>query len=400
MFEEPTFLVQIGHNGHKLSQSLISQNQADGAILSPADFTKGKNYEIAQEINDKGGTVLFDPQYYIPRTKRPGLDTYDYFDDYGGDDFDTAMVSSRYEDLCSDIISVQDDLGTDAYIAPARNLDAFSDEKIESWVELTTTFKQVAEETGRDIPILASLPVYQKSLVDAGRRSELLNRVTQYDVDGFYVSAEFEKEQRHPLTGSSEVYSLLHLLNTLNKNRYEVVVGHTHQIAHLFFGIGINAFASGHYQNLRAFDTRRWDPQDEQGGGRLVVKYYSEEILNELRVDPELDLMYQKTDFDIETIRTASPYDEDLFDDSVPPSATGWDFREAAWDHYLWCCNQIAEKYRGLDEDERLDTAKEKLEDAEEAYNDVSDVFGMLSEPEPAIYSDWQAALSLIESDL
>lgn len=400
MFDQPTFLVQIGHNGHKLTTENLRKGYGDGGILSPADYKKQKNKEISQTIQNEDGTVLFDPQFYIPRTERPDLETYDYFDEYGGDDFDTSGVSSEYEDLCREVISIQDHLEVDAYISPARFLDTFSEKKISEWEEMTGVFLKIAEDEGEDIPILASLPVYQKSLVDAEQRNKLLNRITQMDPDGFYVSAEFDREIRHPLTGASNVYSLLQLLNSLKKNRYDVLVGHTHQIAHLFLGIGVNAFASGHYQNLRAFDTRRWDPEDEQGGGRLVVKYYTDKILNELRVDPEMDLMYQKGDFDLETIRTESPYDDPLFDSSVPPSAAGWKFRNGAWDHYIWCCDQIANRYRGVSDDERFELAKTKVEEASELYERVSEKFGMLSEPEPEIYSDWEAALSLIESDL
>jgi len=400
LFEESSFLVQIGHNGHKLTTENVEKGNADGGILSPADYKQEKNISISDSIRSSGGIVLFDPQFYIPRTDRPDMATYGYFEEYGGDDFDTSGVGSQFRDLCEQIIDVQDTLQVDAYIAPARFLDTFSDQKISEWVELTEVFVSIAKEFGRDIPVFASLPVYYKSLVDADQRSRLLNRITQIDVDGFYVSAEFDREERHPLTGSSNVYSLLELLNKLKKNRYEVLVGHTHQIAHLFLGMGVDAFASGHYQNLRAFDTRRWDPEDEQGGGRIVIKYYSDALLNELRVDPELDLMYQKSDFDLDDIRTVSPYDQDLFDSSIPPSATGWKLREDAWDHYIWCCNQIAERYAGKTDDEKFKLAQTKLENAASLYDRISSEFGMLSEPEPSIYEDWQAAFSLIESDL
>lgn len=400
MFEKPSFLVQLGHNGHKLTESLLEDGHADGAILSPADYTRGKNKEMAQVFADFGGTVLFDPQYYIPRTDRPGLDTYPYFKKYGGDDFDTSGVRGEYANLCDEIISVQDEMGVAAYISPARFLDTFSNAKLDEWEEMNREFLKRAQSADRDIPVFASLPLLSTSMVDAQQRKALLNRVTRLDVDGFYVSVEFDGDNRFPLTKASNVYSFLELLLTLKKNRYEVLVGHTHQIAHLFFGIGVDAFASGHYQNLRAFDTRRWDPHDEQGGGRLVVKYYSEEILNELRVDPEMDLMYQKDDFDLTEIRTESPFDSALFDPSLPPSAAGWTFREEAWDHYIWCCNQIAMKYRGLTDEERFETAMETIESAESKFEEIIDKIGVLSEPERAIYSDWSNALQLIESDL
>lgn len=400
MFEQPTYLIQIGHNGHRLAIDNLNREIGDGAILSPADYTKEKNKEISESIKSAGKTVLFDPQYYIPRTERPRLDTYDYFIEYGGGDFDTAGVGQELGELCQRIVDVQDYLGVSAYIAPARLLDTFSDAKVSEWEEMVSAFMSAAAENGRDIPILASLPLYYKSLVDVEQRRDLLNRITRYDVDGFYVSVEFEKDSRYPLTGSSNVYSLLHLLNVLRKNRYKVLAGHTHQIAHLLFGIGITAFASGHYQNLRSFDTRRWEPEDQQGGGRIVVKYYTDKLLNDLRVDPELDLMYQKSDFDMEAIRTPSPYDGSLFDSSIPPSAVGWKLRDGSWDHYIWSCHQIAERYRGNSLAERTDLAEKKIAEAKALHDQISEQFGMLSEPDPDIYSDWDDALSLIKKDL
>jgi hypothetical protein len=400
MFDSPSFLIQIGHNGHLLADDILSEGYADGAILSPADYELSDNISISNTIHGEEGDVLFDPQFYIPRTERPGLSTYSYFDEFGGGDFETSGVLSEVDELVRGILSTQDQLEVDAYISPARFLDVFSEPKIEIWVELTEAFLEIVDDEGRDIPVFASLPVYQTSLIDVEQRTNLLNRITQFDTDGFYVSAKFDNEVRYPLTGSSNVYAFLDLLNTLKRARYEIIVGHTHQIAHLLFGIGVDAFASGHYQNLRAFDTRRWDPEDEQGGGRLVSKYYSDKILNELRVDPELDLMYQKSNFDIETIRTPSPYDEDLFDSSIPPSASGWKFRDATWDHYIWSCYQIAQRYSGVPQSERFQLAWQKIVEAEELYEKISSKFGMLSEPEPAIYSDWKDGLSLIEDEL
>lgn len=400
MFEEPSFLVQIGHNGHLMVEDVLQRGYADGAILSPADYSKGDNEDIANIIHRYDGTVLFDPQFYIPRSDRPKFAHYDYYQEFGGDDFDTVAVGSENEALCRELFDLQDDLEVDAYIAPARILDTFSDQKIEEWVERTAMFLHIAEEEGRDIPVFASLPVDQQPLTDKSQRSKLLNNATRLDPDGFYVSTEFDTDNRYPLTGPSNVYSALDLLNSLKQNHYEVVVGHTHQVSHLYLGIGVDAFASGHYVNLRAFDTRRWDPNNEQGGGRQVVKYYSDKLLNELRVDQDLDLMYQKDGFDLETIRTPSDYDDPLFEGSDPPSTVGWALRDASWDHYIWSCYDISRKYHGKSIDERIATAEQTVEDAEEMYEEIEDEFGMLTEPTKQIYGDWKASLSTIKSDV
>lgn len=400
MFDEPSYLVQIGHNGHLLVDDVMEKGYADGAILSPADYNLGDNEQISKNIRSHDGVVLFDPQFYIPRSDRPKFESYDYHQEFGGDEFDTATVASESEALCRELINLQDDFFVDAYVAPARVLDAISDTKVDEWKELTGMFLHVAEEEGRDIPVFASLPLDYHPLTKKNERNKLLNHITRFDVDGFYVSAEFDSEHAHPLTGSSNVYSMLDLLNGLKNNHYNVIVGHTHQVAHLYLGIGVDVFASGHYVNLRSFDTRRWDPDVNQSGGRQVVKYYSDKLLNELRVDQDLDLMYQKDDFDIETIRTPSDYDDPLFGGSDPPSTVGWSFRNASWDHYIWSCFEISRKYRDKSLEERFETAETSIEEAAELYDDVTEQFGLLTEPTEEIYSDWRASLSTIKSDV
>ena len=400
MFDEPSFLIQMGYNGGKLGPDMMERGFADGAILSPADFDRDRNKELAREFHDADGDVLFDPQFYIPRADRENLESYDYFGEHGGTDFDTADVGGNLTELCEHLIELQDWLEVDAYLSPARTLDTFSTTKIDEWLDYTEAFIDVVDSKGREIPVLASLPLEGKSLNDKDQRDTLLNRITGVDPDGFYVSVEFDQSNRYPLSGASNIYSYLDLLNTLRKNRFEILVGHTHHVAHLFLGIGINAFASGHYNNLRAFDQRRWDPDDNQGGGRLVTKYYTDKLLNELRLDPDLDLMYQKSGFDMDKIRMASPYDTPLFNSSDPPSTVGWNFRRGAWDHYLWACYKISRQYRGKSLTERYDAAMSKIEEAEELFGDVQSEFGMMAEPEGRIFDDWRTALSTMKSDL
>ncbi|GAB7009511.1 hypothetical protein [Halorubrum trueperi] len=400
MFDEPNFLIQMGYNGGKLGPDMMEKGFADGAILSPADFDRDRNQELATEFHDADGHVLFDPQFYIPRADRENLESYDYFGEHGGTDFDTADVGGNLTDLCEHLIELQDWLEVDAYLSPARTLDTFSSTKIDEWLDYTEAFIDAVDSEGREIPVLASLPLEGKPLNDKDQRDTLLNRITGVDPDGFYVSVEFDQSKRYPLSGASNIYSYLDLLNTLRKNRFEILVGHTHHVAHLFMGIGINAFASGHYNNLRAFDQRRWDPDDNQGGGRLVTKYYSDKLLNELRLDPDLDLMYQKSGFDMDKIRMSSPYDTPLFSSSDPPSTVGWNFRRGAWDHYLWACYQISRRYRGKSLTERYEAAMSKIEEAEELFGDVQNEFGMMAEPEGRIFDDWRTALSTMKSDL
>lgn len=398
LFDEKSFLVQIGWNGHNVAIENVEEGYADGAILSPVDHKKQKNKQIAEDISENG-MVLFDPQFYIPRvgeTKEQRMGTYDYFDEYGGDEFDTQETS--HSELASKLIEIQDELETDAYISPARMIDIFSESKISEWKSFTNSFLDKVEEEGRDIPVLVSLPLDSDAIIEPENREKILSHVTQVDADGFYVSVEFDGERRHPLRGMSYVFAYLYVMKTLKKNRYEVLAAHTHQVAHLLYGVDVDAFASGHYKNLRTFDERRWNPEDE-GGGSPVVRYYSDKILNDIRIDQGISLLYQRQEF-LDDIRMNSPYEQTLFGEG-PPEESGWALREGSWDHYIWACSQIRDRYRGVDSQERREElVEEKIQNARELYEEMEENGIMLSEPDEDIFDDWQAAFQSVNMQL
>lgn len=400
MFKEPSFLIQFGYNGQTLVQRAFDKDHADGVILSPTDYAFNKNKDLARKVNRLDGTVLFDPQFYIPRTQRAAADSYPYFEEKGGDNFETVVVSEKRsrEELCEQIIEVQDDIEVDAYISPARYLDTFSDKKIEGWVRLTKTFLQVAEKEGRDIPIFATLPVSGASLNEQDPRDRLLDRITSVTPDGFYVSVEYDRYRQHPLFGASEVHSYLDLLKNLRFNHFEILLGHTHQIAHLALGLGINAFASGHYKNTRAFNTNRWIPEDSGFGGGSVFYYYTDELLADLRVEQDLQVLYASDEFDLDRIRMNSPYEDDLFGATSPEEAE-WKAAEAEWDHWVWSCHQISKKYQDKSLKERMTTAENVLEDASDLYDEIKSDISPLDSVEEDIYSDWNTAFNSVQSE-
>jgi len=401
MFDEPSYLIQFGYNGQTIVERAMQNDHMDGVILSPTDYPIEKNTNLAERVNDRGKTVLFDPQYYIPRTERKAAQSYPYFESKGGNEFETVVVqrAGQREELCREILSVQDDMGVDAYISPARHIDALVDRKINEWKELTDSFIEIARKEGRDIPVFASLPVEGDVISHPDERNEFLDHVTSLDPDGFYVSVQYKMGQRYPLTGAQDVHAYVDLMKSLRLNQFEVVAGHSHQIAHLLFAAGVNAFASGHYKNTKAYDVGRWEPEDE-GFGRTVIYYYSDEILNDVRVEQGLQNLYA-SGFDISRLRTKSPYDGDLFA-ATNPESSEWKLSEQSWDHYIYACYEISRKYRGKSLQEKIDLAREHILDAGDLYDEMLDYVteDELDSVDSDVFQQWPAVLDSIEADL
>lgn len=404
MFDNPTFLVQLGAAGRKRAKKAFTMDYADGIVLSPSDYGRSTLDGLAELARENDGYVLFDPHFYLPRhEERDDLADYDYFKEFGGSNFNsgTFATDNNREEFCKLVIDAQDDFEVDAYISPALLMESISDSEIDDWTDLCKSFEKVVEESGRDIPIFHSIPVDGFQLADDRQRRTLLNRATGLNGDGFYPAIQYnDSDIRLPLMGEENVYSYLELILGLRVNRYEVIVSHTHQIAHLLFAIDVNAIAAGHYQNLRTFDTDRWTPTPEDEIRRNVPRYYSDTLLTGIRPTGLLSELAQESDqgnYDIDNIRTSSPFDEDLFDSPLETFGEEWDFKDAAWEHTIYGMNSVKEQYKGLPIEERIEHCEQKLEDAKKENQNIEDTVDSVSEIDPEFYDDWLNALAEIK---
>ncbi|MFB6144285.1 MAG: hypothetical protein ABEJ98_03145 [Candidatus Nanohaloarchaea archaeon] len=399
MFEEPTFLVQMGHGSRKRAMNALDENYADGAILSPSNYPPQANEDLSSSIKDKDGIVLFDPQFYLPRTDkhREDLEKYDYFEEAGGEDFETSILSSSsdLEPLCRNLVEIQDELEVDAYIAPARFMESFSRGQVKDLLKTVELFHQKAEES-EEKPVFGSVSISESVITNKTHRTFLLNALVQLNVDGFYITVEFDDENRYPLRNTSRIYSYLHFLRNLKKNDYEIITGFSNDIAHLTLGIGIDAFASGRYKNLKTFQTRRWIESD--GFGTQVPYYHSYKLLADLRPEQDLDKLYQK---DLLDLLDGGSTDADIIlDGEVAPSAVlDWSLT-SSWNHYFWCCGKIADEYTGLDREERFEEVENTLENAKSFKEDLEDNHGIHLSIDEDRYQEWIDAFNMIKAEM
>lgn len=390
------FLVQVGHNGSKLTKQAIKQNYADGAILSPADYEYEDNKEMSKLIHEQNGIVLFDNQWYYPRSDRVKLSTYDYYKDFGGDDYDTVTFETKKsrDDLCKKILEIQDLLSVDAYISPATYIDTYSDTKIKRYIEISESFIEYVSKNGRKIPILVTLPVSNKVLIDIDHRNNLLDYITSLKCDGFYISYYIEEAEGYPMNRPADILGLISFVYSLKQNKYYVLMGHSHHISYILLCAGIDGFASGHYKNLRSFDLARWDGSNI-GGRTPAVNYFSIPMLNDLRKESDLELLYQHQ-VEMNPIKSKSPFEDAIFTQS--PSLAEWKHRES-WDHYLWCCNKLLEKLKDKTLEKRIEEVETHLINAEKLYKKLTKTY-ILTQPDEKIFNSWKGALNFLKTKM
>ena len=397
MFEEPSFLLQVGHNGRNRVELAIENDHLDGAILSPSDYEMDDSRGIADDLSAADYLTLFDPQFYLPgQGDRDDLNDYDYHNEYGGEDYTSGFFydSDNRREFCDSVISTEEELDVDAYISPSPFIERINDDAIDNWYDLSESFLESAKAVDDTKPVFLSLPVDGGQINDVDRRNSLLNTITELDVDGFYVSVAHDGDVRVPLRGEENIISYLDLMLSLRTNRYEVIAAHTHQVSHLLFAIGVNAIASGHYKNLRSLDIDRWIVPDETQIRRTVIRYYSDALLQSIRPDSLLNELYDNQSFDESSVRTGSPYDAGLFDSGTSPANAGWGMASGSWEHYNWSCHEIAKRYRNMSLGERMTAAQERISSARDLYTQIdSEIDGGTTEIEGDLYSEWESSL-------
>lgn len=403
MLDEPSFLVQMGWQGKNRIEHGINHEYIDGGVLSPSDYIKESLKDIAEQLDDASLLTLFDPQFYLPdQGDRDKLNRYDYHDEFGGDDFYSGLFlnESDRNQFFELLIDLQNELECDAYISPSRYIQSLSRDEIADWRQRNEHFIEKVADYGREIPVFVTLAVSGKHLTDESLRDHLLNQATMLDADGFYVSVMYDDtDSRLPLGGEHNVESYLQTLLALNLNRYMIIAANTHQIAHLLFTIGADAFASGHFNNLRYFDTSRWVVPEDQDPRTRVTKYYSDELLTDLRPDHLMTEVAENTSLDTTIMQSdsPSPWEDDLFESGSIND--GWPDSKGAWEHYTYCCGDIAKQYRGLDKNQRVQHAIEKIRKGKALHRKLQgSIDDHTDELDEGFLQDWENALEKITS--
>ena len=143
--------------------------------------------------------------------------------------------------------------------------------------------------------MLLSVAVEQSLLADADNVDALLDELTAYECDGFYVLLEIDP-QTDPAQAAVHVERGLYITHTLSKiNDYTVWAGYAGLNGYVYRAAGATVSAGGWWQKQNTWATGNWSAS---GGGRQPhPRIYLESLLGSLRIDVELErIVRQRSD--------------------------------------------------------------------------------------------------------
>lgn len=294
------FLVQDGHQAHTRVEPALAAGHAEGAVWSLADQTPANldGLVMASFMQQAGVTQAIDPQLYVA----PLIDANPKkLPDHGL--FDVPMRPRDFSPrslvpLVERLLAFQAERPVTHVLAPTVAVSSMADR----WAGIAASLADTALETWASSddtrPLLVSVAAQQSLLSDPDNVDALLDELTAYECDGFYVLFEL-----NPRTDPAEAAVLferaLYVVYTLAVvNEYTVWVGYSGLNGYAYRAAGAHASAGGWWQKQNWWSTGHWTAA---GGGRAPrPRLYLETLLGSLLIDTELRLVArQRQDTDL-----------------------------------------------------------------------------------------------------
>ncbi len=358
--------LQIGHGMMGHCYELIQCWGEGTAIISPKNMTHEQILAFSSKINGYGGSVLIDPQFYVPRTSQENLQNHSFWPD----SFDTSTffngqgINKMIDTLVNDYILPSDASGI---IIPSLYLN---DDVDEDWDSINNLIISSLDRYTLRIPRYLTLCIGVDILKNEEKAHALLEQVEDYPVDGFYI-IPVHPNNDYLVDDMTWLLNLIDLVAGLKLLSKRIIIGYSNHQFLAFALAKVDAICSGIWLKTRVFPLGDFDEDDDESSfATRRIWYYCPQALSEYQI-PTLDVAH-KTGI-LNQLETASSYQSNypspLFSSAQPTTVA---FREPeAFRHYLQCLKVQC----GESEKSSYDKTKDYLTLLFEAALDLTDYF-------------------------
>lgn len=385
--------LQFGYGMMKHSQVLVDEWGGGTVILSPRDQDEDQLTRFGPEIcGQPGGSVLLDPQFYLPHADHARLTNHKYWPDK----YDTATFwhGLPLRTLLGKLLDLNQAVGARAFILPGVMAPKVDHHWLRHQVAVCSEAR-VARSDG--LPLYATVALG----ADALRRDDdvhaILDVAHTWGVDGVYLVCEHPKGD-YLVKDPGWMINLLDLVAGLRLGGLDVVVGYANHQMLAVAAASATAIASGTWMNVRAFPPEKFQVPDDDPKQKTTW-FYSPSSLSEYNI-PFLDVA-KKVGL-LNKLKPPAAWSRPevslLFSG---PQPTAIDLKEpAAFRHYLTCLWHQAGEARLSTFDETLKAQRETLDKVERLLAELhaNAVTGRMRDFRDCVDAN-RAALAILEKN-
>lgn len=259
-------LHQVGHNSNWNVESFERESCGDGLILSPLHQAMATVERLSAQTR---AASIFDPQFYLPSSRKPKLQTYSFFPEQVDGGFQTSTFAAHAPAVARDCIDFQVAQGFRKVLIPTR----FLSQPFPDYFDQHNAFTVDAfMEHAGDRPLCLSLAVTAPMIQHPVWRQSLLNWITSFPaVDEVYLMYEHVRDYKQVQDGDF-LRDCLRFFSDVLSTGLALTVGYTNTEGLLFSASGDVNITMGSFENTRIFSVDKFiESEGERRGPKARI---------------------------------------------------------------------------------------------------------------------------------
>lgn len=257
---------QVGHNSSWNVESFQDDGCGDGLILSPLHQAMATVEKLSLQTR---AASMFDPQFYLPSSRKRKLLTYPFFPEQVDGGFQTATFGSHVGQVALQCIEFQVAQRFRKVVVPTR----FLDQMYPDYFEMQNQFSVDAfmEHVGNQ-SLCLSVAVTAPMIEHPAWRSYLLNWITSFPmVDEVYLMYEHIRDLKQ-VQDAAFLRECLRFFSDILETGLKLTVGYTNTEGLLFSVAGDLNITMGAFENTRIFSVDKFlESEGERRGPKARI---------------------------------------------------------------------------------------------------------------------------------
>lgn len=259
-------LHQVGHNAVWNIDSFEKDHCGDGLILSPLhqSMTNIENLSAAT-----CSASYFDPQFYLPSSRKSKLQSYPFFPEMVNGGFQTSTFATHATKVAEDCVEFQKNQGFRTIVVPTRFIDQMYSDYFERQRRFTVdAFMKAAGNSGVCLCVAITSPMIE----DSAFRTRLLNWITSYpNVEEIYLVYQHIRDTKQ-IHDAGFLTACIQFFREITGSGLKLTVGYTNVEGLIFAASTDLSVTMGSFENTRIFSIEKFiESEGERRGPKARI---------------------------------------------------------------------------------------------------------------------------------
>lgn len=374
-------LHQVGHNSIWNIESFQNEHCGDGLVLSPLHQALHTVEGLQQATRTAS---LFDPQFYLPNSRKRKLLSYPFFPEQVAGGFQTGTFAEHAARVARACVDFQVQQGFRKVVVPTRFLDEMYPEYFQMQGEFSVN---AFIDAAGSRPLCLSVAVKASMIRHPSWRRMLLDWITSFhQVDELYLMYEHVRDTKQ-IQDPEFLREALRFFREIMDTGLSLTIGYTNTEGLLYSTVGDPNITMGAFENTRIFSVDKFVESDGERRGPKA-RIYLAGLMNWIQFEDAKRIRDKAPDV-WKQVYLRTDWAEQALSQPVEPT-----FNQAAlYKHYFLNMQAHVNELRGMNLSERRRLLQERVASSLRLYRALEPRVQLERHGQAGHLIGWQEAL-------